>query len=176
MLVRWRHEDQRLRVATVAGAATDLVCGWRVIELGEEALVDVLVHADHDPGAVLHGVGVGLGVEASGGGVLGVAIVTLDAKRAGELVHDVHDLVAGEVFGKHLKVDGLGTRTARLVLMARGGFGGRRAGWGLNWGLGRGSYCDGHGEEGGNRGEMGGSKVLRHLGVPLLDRGWMQLH
>jgi ABC-2 type transport system ATP-binding protein len=82
MLVGRRDEGEGLGVAAVAGAAGDFLLGWR-LELGEEVLVDLLVHAHHGAGAVLHGVGVGGEVEVAGGGggrgVLGVAVVTPDA-------------------------------------------------------------------------------------------------
>ena len=77
-----RDEDGGLGIAAVAGAAADFVFGWR-LELGEEVLVDVLVHAHHDAGAVFHGVGVGGEIEVPGGGggvgIFGVAVVALDA-------------------------------------------------------------------------------------------------
>ena len=57
MVVIWcGDEGERLGVAAVAGAAGDLLAGGRGLELGDEALVDLLAHVDHDAGAIFHGV------------------------------------------------------------------------------------------------------------------------
>ena len=172
MLFGCGNEDGWFGVAAVAGAATDFVFGWGVLEFGKEVLIDFLVHAHHDAGAILFGVGVGGEVEvASGGarrGVFDVAILALDAEFAFELVHDLDDLVAGEVLWKDLEVDGLGTRTVGPGLGGCGGVGWRCGGLG--------SHRGGDREKGGNRGEEGGAKALGHPGVPLLERGWEQLH
>ncbi len=76
-------EGGRLGLAAVAGAAGDLLAGGRGLELGDEALVDLLAHVDHDAGAIFHGVVVGGEVEVADarlvGGVLGVAVVAVDA-------------------------------------------------------------------------------------------------
>ncbi len=156
IVVGWRDEDGGLGGAAVAGAAGDLVGGRRVLQLGDEVLVDVHAHAEHEAGAVFDGIGVGGEVEMAGGGgwmgVPGVAVVTLDAKVAAEFAHDVDDLVAGEVLGEDLEVDGLGVGTVGAVL-GRGGVGGG--------GLGRGGGGDGE-EEGGGRGEEAGAEALGH--------------
>ena len=57
------------------------------------------------------------------GGVLGVAVVTVDAELVFEVMHDVDDLVAGEVLGEDLQVGGLGAGAAGVRLL-RGGGGG----------------------------------------------------
>jgi hypothetical protein len=172
MLFGCGHEDGWFGVAAVAGAATDFVFSRWVLEFGEEVLIDLLVHAHHDACAILFGIGVGGEVEVAGGGarrgVFDVAILALDAEFAFELVHDIDHLVAGEVLGKHLEVDGLGTRTVRPGLGCRGS-----VGW---WGGGLGGHRGRDREKGGNRCEEGGSKALGHPGVPLLERGWKQLH
>jgi hypothetical protein len=74
-------------------------------------------------------------------------------------VHDLHDLVAGEVLGKNLEVGGFGMRVMGVGL-------GRCVG---RWtgGLGR---CDGERAEGGDGEEKGGAKVLGHPVVPLVER------
>ena len=135
--------------------------------MGEEFLVDVHAHADHEAGAVFDGVGVGGEVEVAGGGgwvgVLGVAVVTVDAKLVFELVHDVDDLVAGEVFGEDLEVGGLGVGAVGAGLLRGGSVGGRG-------GLGLGGECEGQGAESGDSAEKGGSEALGHPVVPLVER------
>jgi hypothetical protein len=171
LVVGWGDEDCGLRVAAVAGAAANFVRGGRGLELGKEALIDFLVHAHHYAGAVFHGVGVGGKVEVAGGGggvgVFGVAVFTVDAEFAFELVHDVDDLVAGVVLGEDLEVGGLGARTVGAGLVRRGG--GRR-GRSLGWGR----ECEGDAEEGGKRGKERAPEVLRHPWGPL-ERRWKRL-
>lgn len=158
----------------MAGAAANSVLGFGIGELGEVLLVDGHGHFDHYPGAILPGVGVGGEVEAACCRAFGVAVVALDAKGACELAHYVYYLISGEVFGKHLKIGGRGPRMVRSALIVCGDTGRRRACWCC--GLSRGSQRDGHCEQGGERGENGRTKLLRHPVVPLLERRWKQLH
>ena len=141
-------EGGRLGVAAVAGAAGDFVGGGRVFELGEKALIDLVGHADHGAGAVFDGVVVGGEVEVADagfvGGVLGVAVVAVDAQLVFKLVHDGDNLIAGEVLGQHLKVSGLGTRTVGARQLRRGRVG-RCGGGRLRVERGR----EGEGEKGG---------------------------
>ena len=78
------------------------------------------------------------------GGVLGVAVVAVDAQLVFELVHDGDNLIAGEVLGQHLKVSGLGTRTVGARQLRRGRVG-RCGGGRLRVERGR----EGEGEKGG---------------------------
>ena len=97
MVVWLRHEDRGVGHALMAGAAGDRVRGLAVAQLRQEFGVEVVGHADHGTGCLLDRVCVGGEVIALGLGILGVAEFAFDAEVAFIPVHELHDIVAGNV-------------------------------------------------------------------------------
>jgi hypothetical protein len=108
-LLLLRDEDLGLLRAAMAGAAGDRVGGLAVADLGEISGVDVGSHFDHDAGRFFDRVCVGGEVVALGIGVAEVTEGTLDPEVALELMHELVEIVAGDVFGKSFDVGWIGT-------------------------------------------------------------------
>src|SRR6202522_1293820 len=96
----------------MAGTAGDGVVGLGVGQLREVGGVEVVGHFDHQAGFVFDRVCIGGEVVAFGLGVACVTVLALNAERALVLMHDLDDLIAGEVFGKNLEVGWVGTRAS----------------------------------------------------------------
>ena len=143
-------EDAGVLGAAMAGAAGDRVGVHAVGHFGEVLVVQISRHVDHVAGDFLGGVFVGRVVDLVWIVVAFVAELTLYAKVAAILLHDLVDLVAGRLGRENLQVLGLWQRFAGLGRS----LGGRKA-----------DGDEGCGEQGeGARGESGhGVRFLSRL-------------
>ena len=84
------------------------------MDLGDEATVDLLGHPVHDARGALHRLGIISEVEARAPVranvlcILGMTGIASNAKVVCPLLHEVVNLLTGEVFGQHLQVGGRG--------------------------------------------------------------------
>jgi hypothetical protein len=93
-------------------AAADGVGRFVIAQLGEEFSVEVVGHVDHQASFLFDRVCIGGEVVASGRRVSRVTVFALDAEVALILMHELDDIVSGDVFGKSLDVGRIGTRAS----------------------------------------------------------------
>ena len=97
-------------LAAMAGAAGDRRA--RSFDLGDVVTVDLLDHLVHDARGTLHSLGIVCEIEARAPVrpkmimIFGVAGIAPNTKRVCPLLHDVVNLLTGEVPGQYLQVGG----------------------------------------------------------------------
>ena len=112
IVVRRGHEGRRVSLAAMACGAGDGHAG--VGHLADVLSVDLSDHLVHESRGVLFRLGVagevepGMAVPGGSFGVDRVAMLAADSESLSPVVHDVVDLLEGEVLGQHLKVFGWG--------------------------------------------------------------------
>lgn len=119
-LARFWNECFRVCHAAMACAAGDGVGGFVIAQLGEEFGVEVVGHFDHEASFLFDRVCIGGEVVASGRRVSGVTEFALYAEVALILMHELDDVVTGDVFGKSLDVGWIGTRASGWPCGLRG--------------------------------------------------------
>jgi hypothetical protein len=156
-LTRLWDEWIRVRHAAMACTAGDGVGRLVIAQLCEEFSVEVVGHFDHQAGFFFDRVCIGGEVVASGRRVSGVTEFALDAEVALILMHELDDVVSGDVFGKSLDVGWIGTRPSGWSC----GLACRSGGWSvLSEGEVSGERDKTHYEE---RTTMGSIHIGRHL-------------
>jgi len=129
----------------MAGAAGNGLAG--AVDVGDVPAVDFLGHGEHEARGCLFRLGVvgiveaGAAVGANVRGVGGMAGAALSTEIGLPFFHQLVDLLAGHILGKHFEVCGRGVRVVVMVFV----FGGRGRGRCLR------SLCGGGGSEHGRQ-------------------------
>ena len=112
-------------LAAMTGSAGHMgLIGFRIRngDLGQIGFVDLVRHPHHGARDLLFGLGIGGEVRMVRLHVDDMAEAAFDSEGTGESMHDLHQVVGGNIFGKHLQIRRLGHWPVVIV------HGGRRRG------------------------------------------------